>query len=56
MKVTIKPRDGVKIRRPDNLEILDAKGEEVEFDSYWARRVNEGDAEIIETEPKKGKK
>jgi hypothetical protein len=39
----IKPKDGLKIRRPDNKKFLAIEGEEVPKNSFWLRRILDGD-------------
>lgn len=40
------PKPGLRMRDPDTLQVLPPEGAEVEFTSYWRRRVREGDAEV----------
>lgn len=42
-KRTIKPAEGLLVRRPDNGKPLAAQGEDVEWSAYWQRRLNDGD-------------
>ncbi len=51
--VKIKPVKGRKVRKPD-LTYLAEKGESVQLDSYWQRRINQGDVQLIDD--KKGEK
>lgn len=49
---TVKPVNGVYLRKPDG-QILSADGETVIVDSYWLRRLNEGDVtEVVAESPK----
>jgi hypothetical protein len=49
----IKPRLGLIIRDPNTLEILPEQGKDVNLDTYWRRRIANGDIEIQEQKPKK---
>lgn len=42
MTKTLKPADGLKVRKPDG-QHLKASGEPVEITSYWQRRLIAGD-------------
>lgn len=48
MKMFVKPKEGIKIRRPDTGVHLDADGEFVPKNTFWARRVLDGD--VIESD------
>lgn len=52
-KIFIKPAPGLKVRTPQGPFLLE-EGEAVERDSFWIRRLNDGD--VIETESPKAKK
>jgi hypothetical protein len=47
MIIFVKPKDGVTIRRPDTGRMLAAEGEKVVRDTFWRRRIAEGDVEEI---------
>jgi hypothetical protein len=44
---TIKPAEGLLVRRPDNGRPLAAQGEAVEWSAYWQRRFNDGDVRAV---------
>jgi hypothetical protein len=46
----IKPAPGLKVRKPDGGE-LKAEGEKVEINSYWLRRLADGDVSARDTVP-----
>lgn len=46
---TIKPAEGCTVLCPDTYEALSADGKAVVLDSYWIRRLNDGD--VIEVKP-----
>jgi len=48
MKVKIKPAAGLKIKRPDTLIYLKEEGEVVKMDTFWRRRIKDGDVELME--------
>lgn len=50
MKVFLKPKEGLKIPRPDNGRVLKAEGEIVEHSTFWRRRISDGD--VIEVQGK----
>ena len=54
--VKIKPRDGLTVRHPDTRRPLAEKGEKVEMNSYWQRRLNDGDVLVVarKTGPQNG--
>lgn len=39
----LKPVDGALVRRPDTQAPLAAEGEPVEMNSYWRRKLRDGD-------------
>lgn len=39
----IKPKEGLKIKRPDNGRYLNPEGEDVPKNTFWARRLADGD-------------
>ncbi len=47
----IKPAPGIKLRDPETKQFIPESGQEVgEFDLYWIRRINDGDAIRVTTE------
>ena len=49
MRKTVKPaRPGLLIRHPDTREYLPAEGLEVVWTSFWQRRLQDGDLEVVE--------
>ncbi len=50
--IKLRPKKGLTVLKP-NGEKLAAEGETVERASYWIRRINDGDVEIV-TQTKKG--
>jgi hypothetical protein len=51
---TLKPADGVTVLFPNSPHRpLSTDGEEVEVNSYWIRRMNDGDVTEVQTEPAK---
>jgi hypothetical protein len=51
----IKPVSGVTVRDPETLEPLTESGELKPKNSYWLRRLNDGDIEVAEPVKKKSK-
>lgn len=51
--IYLKPAPGLKVRTPQG-GFLPDEGAEVERNSFWVRRINDGD--VIETDPPKAKK
>lgn len=50
----VKPAPGRLVRFPDNPDrVLDDSGDEVPVNSYWSRRVKEGD--VIKSKPARDK-
>jgi len=45
-QIRIKPASGIKLRKPDG-QLLAAEGEIVVANSYWFRRLQDGDIEEI---------
>ncbi|WP_076589701.1 DUF2635 domain-containing protein [Vibrio ostreicida] len=43
---TIKPRAGITVKDPDILEPLKKTGESKPRNTYWLRRVNDGDCTV----------
>ncbi len=52
MKLTkwVKPQAGLIVTHPETAKTLPEQGDEVEWDSWWQRRFNDGD--IVETSEK----
>lgn len=48
MLIFVKPKEGVTLRRPDTGRTLAVDGEKVPKNSFWRRRIAEGDVELIE--------
>jgi hypothetical protein len=44
----VKPRNGLRVLRPDSRRPLPAEGAEVADDFYWNRRIAHGDVEVAE--------
>jgi hypothetical protein len=42
-KLKVKPREGVNVRRVESGKHIDAKGEDVPNNSYYRRRIKDGD-------------
>ena len=54
--VMVKPKQGVLVPDVDRRDELPAEGRKVLWSVYWARRLRDGDIEVIETQsPKEGK-
>lgn len=51
--IKLRPKKGLTVLKP-NGEKLAVEGEKVERETYWIRRINDGDVEIV-TEKKGGK-
>lgn len=49
--ISIKPREGLRVRKP-NGQLLDPAGEAVTWSSYWRRRELDGDIERVTTQAK----
>ena len=45
--VILKPRKGLKVPRPLSQSYLPEKGAELPLTSYWVRRIQDGDVEVI---------
>lgn len=45
----IKPREGLKLRFPGIKRFLNPDGEFVEWNSYWHRRLLDGDITVVST-------
>lgn len=48
MKAILKPKKGYKIRRPDTKTFLAESGEKIKLDSFWRRRIKDGDVEVLD--------
>lgn len=48
----LKPKAGMSIRTPRG-DVLPQEGREEELDSYWRRRLEDGDVEIVAAAPAK---
>ena len=48
---TLKPADGMRVRFPGTGRILAEAGEEVEMNTYWTRRLQDGD--VVDVPPAK---
>lgn len=51
----VKPKAGLVVRRPENAQQLPAEGAEVNWNSYWARRVADGSVTQSKTKPAQAK-
>lgn len=51
-KQTLKPAPGLKVRMPNGNHLPDG-GAEVELNSYWLRRLNDGDVVQAAAKPNK---
>ncbi|WP_019275980.1 DUF2635 domain-containing protein [Vibrio coralliilyticus] len=49
---TIKPREGITVKDPETLEPLEDTGESKPRNTYWLRRVNDGDCTVVDTSTK----
>jgi SOS-response transcriptional repressor LexA len=50
------PAPGKKVRKPDSKDFLLEKGEAVEKNSFWTRRIQDGDVVIVKESNEKAKK
>lgn len=48
---TLKPAPGLVVRDPDTREPLRADGEPKPITTYWARRLVDGDVQLVPVEP-----
>lgn len=48
MKIHVKPKQGLKVVRPDTKQALKPEGEFVESSPYWTRRLKDGDIELVQ--------
>ena len=53
MKIFIKPKEGLKVVKPETAQHLKAEGEHVEQSTYWLKRIAEGDVTLIEEKEQK---
>lgn len=53
--VLLKPKADMSIRAPRG-DVLPKEGREEELDSYWRRRIEDGDVEIVAAAPAKTNK
>lgn len=53
--VLLKPKAGMSIRTPRG-DVLPPEGREEELDSYWRRRIEDGDVENVSAAPAKTNK
>lgn len=51
-KFTIKPKAGVTVKDPETLESLKTSGESKPRNTYWLRRVSDGDCTVVDTSTK----
>lgn len=51
----LKPAAGLAVRKLDG-KLLDPSGESVEMNSFWQRRLNDGDVVEADAEPTKSAK
>lgn len=52
--IFVKPKSGVKIRRPETKALLSPEGENVPNNTFWKRRIADGDV-IVSQKIKKQK-
>lgn len=48
----VKPKAGLKIARPDTRTVLKDEGEEVPANTFWRRRLIDGDVLLVSEAPK----
>ncbi|OEE30726.1 hypothetical protein A1QO_15450 [Vibrio genomosp. F10 str. ZF-129] len=48
----IKPKEGVTVKDPKTLEPLKTTGESKPRNTYWLRRVKDGDCTVVDTSTK----
>ena len=55
-KILLKPKVGLKVRKPNSMMLLREEGEKLPMTAYWARRLKDGDVlevkEVRNEEPK----
>lgn len=49
-RITVKPATGIVVRKPVG-GYLSADGEEVNRDSFWLRRIADGDVTVLDPAP-----
>ncbi|CAB5645904.1 DUF2635 domain-containing protein [Providencia hangzhouensis] len=54
-EIYIKPTEGLTVRDPETYQPLSIKGEKKPRNTYWLRRLKDGDVVHITQEVKKGK-
>lgn len=55
-KKTVKPATaGALVRLPGTYQPLPDEGQQVEWNSYWERRLRDGDVVVVEPGKKEGK-
>ncbi len=52
--IFVVPKEGMKLRNPATGKLLKSEGEKVLKNSFWLRRIAEGDVESIDMESQKG--
>ena len=50
MDIKVKPKQGVMVRDPETREPLKAEGEMKPRDTYWLRRIKDGDVIEVKTQ------
>lgn len=50
--VFVKPKTGIQVRDPITGQHLASTGEEKSLNTYWRRRLRDGDIEITKPNPK----
>lgn len=57
-QVLVKPKNSLLVPDVDRRDALPAEGRKVFWSVYWARRLRDGDIEVVEqqTQPKKKEK
>lgn len=54
--VRIKPAGKNLLRNPDGMGLIPSEGQTIVLNSYWRRRISDGDAVVIEDADTKEKK
>lgn len=54
-EIILKPREGLMVPLPDGAGVLPDKGQKVQINSYWRRRLMDGDVVEVGATPKKTK-
>lgn len=47
MDIFVKPKEGLKIKRPDTNRFLAPEGEDVPNSTFWQRRLTDGDVVLL---------